>query len=75
MKTVKIAMAQMPVIYNHIEENLTCAKDYIRIAASKGSDIIVLPECLDFGWGNRLELPSPICKRRESESQDETDRD
>lgn len=50
-KSLKIGMAQMRVIAAQPLKNLALACDFIAQAALSGCDIVVLPECLDCGWG------------------------
>jgi predicted amidohydrolase len=61
--TVRLAMGQMVVEGGCPEANLTRAEEMIRRAADAGCDIVVLPECLDLGWGDpsarRLAQPIP----------------
>lgn len=52
MKTVRIALLQMPVIPGRLAENLNTAKRMILSACNKGCDIAILPECCDFGWAD-----------------------
>ena len=47
---VKIAMAQMAVEGNAIDQNLLVAEQCIGEAAGNGAAIVVLPECMDLGW-------------------------
>lgn len=49
-KNNKIAMGQMLVKAGQLDINLNKACEMIAKAASKGCNIIVLPECLDIGW-------------------------
>ena len=44
----------MLVVGGDPEKNLDNAVQFIRDAAAEGCDVIVLPECLDFGWTNSL---------------------
>lgn len=46
----KVAMAQMLVEGGCVGANLARAEQRIRQAGDAGCDMIVLPECLDFGW-------------------------
>lgn len=50
MKEVKIAMIQLLVKGNNISSNLINAERCIAEAAANGSDIALLPECMDIGW-------------------------
>ncbi|MDA3847586.1 MAG: carbon-nitrogen hydrolase family protein [Vallitaleaceae bacterium] len=52
MKRCKIAMIQMPVVFDDINRNLRLAEQYIIEAKSNSCDIALLPECLDLGWSN-----------------------
>ncbi|MFH1266632.1 MAG: carbon-nitrogen hydrolase family protein [Planctomycetota bacterium] len=60
---MKLAMGQMLVEGGRLRENLGRAARMIREAARQGSEIIVLPECLDLGWthasARRLAEPIP----------------
>jgi predicted amidohydrolase len=47
---IKIGMGQMFVDPGKPYENLLKAQQMIKQAASKGCNMIVLPECLDLGW-------------------------
>lgn len=47
-------MVQMKVVFNEVNENMKHAEELIEMAAIKGADIAVLPECSDLGWGNPL---------------------
>ncbi len=61
--TLKLAMGQMLVEGGQLEENLRRAVGMICQAASRGCQVIVLPECLDLGWthssARRLAEPIP----------------
>jgi predicted amidohydrolase len=48
--TLRIGMAQMLVRGAMPEENLARATAMIERAAAQGCRVVVLPECLDFGW-------------------------
>jgi len=48
----KLAMGQMLVEDERIEENLKRAEKMIHEASQKNCQIIVLPECLDIGWSH-----------------------
>jgi predicted amidohydrolase len=50
--SIKVGIGQMLVIGGEPERNLNNAVQFIEDAAKKGCDVIVLPECLDFGWTN-----------------------
>jgi predicted amidohydrolase len=50
MNSFKLALAQMPVLGGHREENLRRAVEYIDRATQKGASIVLLPEALDCGW-------------------------
>jgi predicted amidohydrolase len=45
-----LAMGQMLVEGGQVERNLERAQQMIEQAAREGSKVVVLPECLDFGW-------------------------
>lgn len=47
---MKLGMGQIRVEGGAVEANLGRAEDMIRQAANAGSDVVVLPECLDLGW-------------------------
>ncbi len=49
---LKVGMIQMKVIFSSPQENLSRAADLVKKAKEQGSQICVLPECLDLGWGN-----------------------
>jgi predicted amidohydrolase len=59
---VRIGMAQMRVDPGQPEANLSRATDFIARAAQQGCQAVVLPECLDLGWGDpsALALAQPI---------------
>ena len=65
MKTVKIGMVQSLVVFDAAKENLARSAEGVRLAASKGARICVLPECGDLGWANdhapELAQPVPGC--------------
>lgn len=48
--TLKVAMAQMLVEPGNPGTNLSRAEEMIKQAAERGCRVVVLPECLDFGW-------------------------
>ena len=45
-----LGMGQMHVTAGHPQANLQRAVRFIADASSAGCDMVVLPECLDFGW-------------------------
>lgn len=47
---LRIGMAQMLVEGGQPDANLERAESFIRKAADRGCQLVVLPECLDFGW-------------------------
>ena len=47
---IKIAKCQLLVEGGEPKRNLQRAKKYVEIAAREGSDLILFPECIDFGW-------------------------
>lgn len=49
---MKLAMIQMRVLPGQRDENLANARRLVRQAAVDGADVVVLPEVMDFGWGN-----------------------
>jgi predicted amidohydrolase len=59
----RIGMAQLLVEGGRPDANLDRAEAFIREAAAKGCRVVVLPECLDFGWtdpsARRLAEPIP----------------
>ena len=61
-KKIRIAMGQMLVEAGQHENNLIRACGMIREAAKKGSNMIILPECMDIGWTHpgAIELAEPI---------------
>jgi len=50
MDSVKVAMLQLAVKGNDIEQNLANAADQVKLAAAGGAKLLVLPECMDIGW-------------------------
>lgn len=52
-----LAIGQMYVNFDKKEVNLKNAEQMIKSAADQSADVIILPECLDFGWTN------PIAKK------------
>lgn len=50
-KVLRLAMAQMRVDPGQPEANLRHAVQRIEQATMAGCDLVVLPECLDLGWG------------------------
>ena len=61
--TFQLAMAQMLVEGGQVEANLQRAAGMIREAGTRGCKVVVLPECLDWGWmhpaAQRLAQPIP----------------
>lgn len=55
-KKVKVAMIQMNVQGNDITANLATANRMVKQAKSNGSDIALLPECMDIGWTHPASL-------------------
>lgn len=49
-RTIKIGMGQLLVEGGEPERNLRRAVELIDLAGQKDCDIVLLPECLDFGW-------------------------
>lgn len=47
---MKLALAQMLVEPGRPEANLARAEQRVAEAAASGADVVLLPECLDFGW-------------------------
>lgn len=60
---LKIAMVQMPVIYDALEKNLETGRNMLLKAKELGAQVAVLPECSDIGWANsnaeKLAQPVP----------------
>ena len=48
--SIRIGMAQMLVVGGKTEENLARAEGMIAEAGRRGCDVVVLPECLNYGW-------------------------
>ena len=59
---ISLAMAQLHVRWGAAEQNVRRAAQMIREAGRRGSDLVVLPECLDLGWTHpdAAELADPI---------------
>jgi predicted amidohydrolase len=59
---MRVGLAQMRVVAGQPQDNLQRAVDYIAKAARAGCDLVVLPECLDLGWGDERarQLAQPI---------------
>jgi predicted amidohydrolase len=57
--SLRVALAQILVEPGEVEQNLTRAIDAVARGASKGAKVVVLPECLDTGWGH------PSCRSAE----------
>lgn len=57
-RTVKVAMIQMKVAGGQLNENLNRADSLVKVAATQGADVAVLPECMDLGWTH----PSSLVK-------------
>jgi len=61
--TYKVGMGQILVEGGAVEANLNRAVSMIDQAAEKGCQIIILPECLDWGWtypsAKKLAKPIP----------------
>lgn len=49
---VKIGMAQIMIWPEDSSKNKLKIEEYVKKASEKKCDIIVLPECCDFGWAN-----------------------
>ena len=47
---MKLALAQMLVEPGQPDANLTRAEERIAVAAARGAEVVLLPECLDLGW-------------------------
>ncbi len=65
MKKIKVALGQLLVEGGEPYRNLGRAKDLIISSAKEGCDLILLPECLDFGWTH----PSGIKEARTIEGE------
>ncbi|MFZ6692290.1 carbon-nitrogen hydrolase family protein [Undibacterium sp. SXout20W] len=61
-ESLRIGMAQMRVTPGQPRINLLHAQSYIEKAALAKCDVVVLPECLDIGWGDlrARELAEPL---------------
>ena len=68
-KNIKIGMGQLLVEGGEPDRNLSRAKLMIEEASKKNCDIILLPECLDFGWTHpsskieALPIPGPYSNK------------
>lgn len=62
MKTIKVGMIQMEVLFCQPKQNLTKAAELVKKAVDAGAQICVIPECMDLGWGTprAAELAEPI---------------
>jgi len=62
MKKIKVALGQLLVEGGEPYRNLDRAEELIISASNEGCDLILLPECLDFGWTHPsgLEEARPI---------------
>ena len=62
MSRFLVGMGQILIEPGHPQGNLDRAVDAIQQAASKGCRLVVLPECLDLGWGDpsARDLAQPI---------------
>ncbi len=65
MKKIKVALGQLLVEGGEPYRNLNRANELVISAAKEGSDLILLPECLDFGWTH----PSGILEARTIEGE------
>ena len=50
MKKIKIALGQLLVEGGEPYRNLERSEELIISASKEGCNLILLPECLDFGW-------------------------
>src|SRR5689334_3751969 len=50
--SLRVALAQIFVEPGAVEQNLARAVDAVERAASQKATVVVLPECLDTGWGH-----------------------
>ncbi len=68
-QTLRVGIGQMFVKGGQPELNLSHAIDQIQMAAQQQCDVVVLPECLDFGWTHSSALthahpiPGVFCAR------------
>ena len=68
LKVLKIGIGQLHVDGGNPDLNLENAIAFVEGAARAKCDIVVLPECLDFGWTNQVALtgaqpiPGPYSK-------------
>ena len=62
MKTIKVGMIQMEVLFCQPMKNLIKAAELVKKAVDAGAQICVIPECMDLGWGTprAVELAEPI---------------
>lgn len=62
MSHLKIALGQILIEGGEPDRNFQRAHTYIKTAATEGCDLIVFPECMDFGWTHpsALEEAQPI---------------
>jgi len=49
-RVVRVGMGQMLVKTGDIDDNVSRARTFIARARAEKCDVVVLPECLDFGW-------------------------
>lgn len=76
-KSFNLALAQMLVTPGDVAGNLARAEDRIATAASRGADVVLLPEALDCGWAHPSarefagEIPNgdACCRLREAAKQ------
>lgn len=59
---IRIGMAQILIFPENINKNTKTIKEYVKKAVEKSCDIVVFPECSDFGWANphAIEQAEPI---------------
>lgn len=62
MKTIKVGMIQMEVVFCQPKQNQERAERLVKEAVAAGAQICVIPECMDLGWGTprAAELAEPI---------------
>jgi predicted amidohydrolase len=59
--SIRVALGQILVQPGEVAQNLERATRAIERAAAEGAQVVVLPECLDTGWGHpAAELAGPI---------------
>lgn len=75
-KPISLALGQIEVASGELDENLDRALNAVNQASRMGAQIILLPECLDFGWCSDASLkgaapiPGPITNKLVDASRD-----